>query len=171
MFKDKMLKYCSGKIRDKYPDKCLRLYNDMKRFFFELKKMDDPIYLRLYKENLDPIIRFALLKNGKNTFRTYFRILYHYARFLILNKRNIFEVDPDLLNKYFSVALKAEYKESNTLVLASKVIKLFYNHYGKKEIVDIVKRFRFKEKLKFKVDLSDEEYEKIYSAIDDEKPI
>lgn len=167
MLKQRMLSNCSKKIRDKHPDRCLRLYNDMKRFFFELKKLDDPIYIKLYKENLDPVIRFVLLKNEKNTFRTYFRILYHYAKFLILNKRNIFQVDPDLLNKYFTVGLKSEYKESNTLALTSKVIRLFYNHYSKNEIVDMLKRFKFKEKLKFKVDLTDEEYEKIYNSIDD----
>ena len=74
MLKERMLSNCSKKIRDKHPDRCLKLYNDMKRFFFELK-IDDPIYIKLYKENLDPVIRFVLLKNKKNTFRTYFNYI------------------------------------------------------------------------------------------------
>jgi integrase len=167
MLKEKMLNNCSRKIREKHPNRCLRLYNDMKKFFYRLKKMDDPIYIRLYRDNLDPIIRFVLLKNEKNTFRTYFRILYHYAKFLILNKKNIFDVDADLLNRYFTVGLGSEYKESNTLALVSKVIRLFYNHYNKNETVNILRRFKFKEKLKFRVDLTDEEYERIYESIDD----
>ena len=164
--RDRMLSYCSPRIR-KNPNQCLKLYNDMKRFYMEIKKLDDPEYVRLYVENLVPVMQFALMKRERNTFRTYFKVLWSYTKFLVKEKCHIFDVDMDVLNRYFTIWLNAEYKEMNTLSLHSKVLRIFYNYYGKREVVDMLKRMRFKDVLKFKVDLSDEEYEKIYNSISD----
>jgi len=165
--KERLLEYCNHRLKRDNPSRCLILYNDMKNFFYELKNLDDPEYLKLYKENLDPILRFILLKHGRNTFKTYFKILYPYAKYLIRNKIHIFRVNHEVLNRYFIDELKAQYKSENTLHLVNTVLRIFYHQYGRREIVDMLRRIRFKRSLKFKVDLTDEEYEKIFKAADD----
>ena len=164
--KERLLKYCSPRLKKISEKYCLRLYNDMKIFFYRIKQEDDPEYRRIYVLNLIPIMQFILMKRERNTFKTYFKILWHYTKFLIRNKIYIYKVDYDVLNSYFS-RLEAEYKSVNTLHLINNILKAFYNQYGKKNIVDMLRKIRFKRRMKFKVDLTDEEYERIYQNTDD----
>lgn len=133
----------------------------------EIRKLDDPMYVRLYVENLIPVMRFVLMKRERNTFKTYFKILWRYVKFLVKEKRGIFDADMAVLNKYFIDELNAEYKEENTLHLHKTVLNTFYNYYGKQDVVANLKKLKFRKVLKFKVDLTDDEYEKIYNAIKD----
>ena len=164
--RERFLKYCRVKSRGDHR-KCLESYNNLRRFFFELKRMDEPVYVKLYVENLIPVMRYVLLKRERSTFKTYWSILWSYTKFLIRNKVYIFDVDMDVLNKYFTQGVDAERRSENTLLLINNILRSFYNHYNKKDIVEHLRKIKFRKVLRFKVDLTDEEYEKIYHAVSD----
>ena len=120
-----------------------------------------------FKKNMMAVIGFISLYQDKfNTMKTYFNRLVDFVRVLTGMEKYILDVDKRDIELYYIYLTKKRQVSQNTLYLTRLTLRAFYKYHNREDIIEVLRRWKVKEELKFEVDLTEEEVNRILANIE-----